>query len=275
MKKIIFLLAALLIAAESYSQKNPSINISVGISNPSGNMSGDLVYVNDEGYMYIDSNFIKTNYSASTGTTVTGSLKFPIDKRGVVNGLLLGSYTNFTAFTSSNFGTREIITTAGPIRVPVTYDHRFTTSTFAFGLDFTPLPEAKFSPFINPNLSLNIISLSISRQDNQLIRESNFNDAFRIGALINGGFQYRINNEYSFILSTAYHFANLLLKSNSSGFGERLDLNYSSGLSINDAEGEFWSNLPSPNEQPKLYKGETKNINWWNLMIGLNIKLGK
>lgn len=247
-------------------KKNPSLQIVVGLAFPSGELGGNFVSTNDSGISFIDTNFIRNNYGTSTGVSITGSLKFPLDQRGILSGMLMGSYGYFNAFKQSVIGT----TIQNNITVPVTFDKRFSTTTFGFGIEISPLSGSKISPYINTNLTLNILSLSVTRDN---FSPALFSDAFRVGLLSNAGIQINLNQEYSVIVSGSYHLANMLLKSHSEGLNERLEFNRSS-LPINDEEGTFYTNLSNPNFFPSSVSGSTKNINWWSLNIGLNIMLG-
>jgi len=269
LKKIILslLLIYLLFPSFSFSQKNPSLKFTVGLAFPSGELDGNLVSTNDSGISFIDPNFIKENYGASAGATLTGMLKFPLEKSGILNGNFVGSYSYFNAFRRSFLGT----TIDNNFVVPVTYDSRFTTSTFGFGIEITPVPDSKFSPFINADLTLNILSLSITRND---FNYAFFNDAFRMGLLTNAGVSIKINNEYSLVIGGSYHISNLLLKSSSDEFNDRAEFNREN-IPINDKEGMFYTNLSNPNFFSGQVTGKTKNVNWWNFNIGLNIVLGK
>lgn len=251
----------------SFSQKNPNLKFTVGLSFPAGELGGDLVATNDSGISFIDANFIKEHYGVSAGATLTGSLKFPLEKSGILNGNFLGSYSYFNAFERKFLGT----TIDNNFVVPVTYDSRFTASTFGVGIEITPVPDSKFSPFINTGLTLNIISLSVMKND---FTHAFFSDAFRMGLLTNAGVSVKINNEYSLVIGGSYHMSNLLLKSSTDNINDRVEFNREN-IPINDNEGKFYSNISNPNLFTEQVMGKTKNINWWNVNIGLNIVLGK
>ncbi|MDQ3019165.1 MAG: hypothetical protein M3R36_01130 [Bacteroidota bacterium] len=256
-----------LFAVRSHGQVRPSLQLTFGLAFPGENFAGELVSANDSGISNINPDFIKNNYATSTGATVTGTLKFPIGQSGLISGLFMGSYTYFSAFRRSVLAT----SIQNGVAVSGTYDNRFSTTTFGFGIEATPLPNSKFSPFINSSFTLNILSLSLKKDD---FITALFNDAFRMGVLTNAGLTISLNDEYSLVIGGSYHLSNLFLKSNSSDFEDRITNNRES-LPINDKGGEFYTNLSNPGLFPSLVNGTDKNVNWWNLNIGLNILLGK
>ncbi len=266
-KLILIILILLISASDSRSQNQPSLQFTGGFAFPGKEFEGDLVTVNDSGITYISSEFIKDNYAASTGATITGNLRFPIIGSGSLSGIITGSYTFFNAFRQSNLGTTLI----NNVAVPVTFDNRFTTSTFALGIEASPIPDAAFSPYVNASLSMNILSLSLLVND---VTSVIFNDAFRMGLLTNAGVNYRINNEYSVLLSGSYHMSNLFLKSQNDSYADRIGFNRES-IPINDEQGLFYSNLSNPDSVPVLVNGQSKNVSWWGINLGLSIVLGK
>lgn len=269
MKKFVtaFVLFSILLTSDCFSQKSPSLKFTVGLAFPSNELDGELVTTNDSGVSFINSEFIKNNYAAGTGATLTGVLKFPIDKQGIVNGNFLGSYSYFNAFRRNFLGT----TIENSFTVPVTFDSRFTASTFGLGFEITPLLNSTVSPFVSTNFTLNILSLTAIKND---FIYAFFNDAFRMGLLMNAGTEVKINSEYSFVLSGSYHMSNLFLKSGSENFNDRVEFNREN-IPINDEQGKFYTSISNSNSLADLVSGSTKNVNWWNVNLGLNIVLGK
>lgn len=257
----------LLNPSEIYSQARPSLQFNFGLTFPGKSFGGDLVTTNDSGVSFINSDFVKSNYGTSTGVNLTGVLKFPLDQKGVINGVFLGSYSFFNAFRKKFLGT----TIQNNVTVPVSFDNRFTVSTFGFGADISPSPNAKFSPFVNANLTLNFLSLTLSKDN---LTGAFFNDAFRIGMLLSSGVSIKLGNEYSLIFSGSYHASNLFLKSTNGEYLYRIVFD-TDNLPINDEEGRFYTNLSNPNLPPELVEGSTKKVNWWGLNFGVSIMLGK
>lgn len=251
----------------SYSQVSPSLQFSAGLAFPGNEFGGDLVTTNDSGISIINPDFVTNNYAVSTGATVTGMLKFPLGQQGIFSALFLGSYSYFNAFRRSILA----VTFENSITQPVTYDNRFSTTTFGFGMESSPFIKSKFSPFINANLTFNILSLSLQKND---FTTSLFNDAFRMGVLTNAGVSIKLNSEYSIVIGGSYHISNLFFKSNSGSFEDRVDFEREN-LPINDEDGTFYSNLSDVNSIPVLVDGKTKSVDWWNINFGLNIMLGK
>lgn len=265
--KILLLLFFLCLNTESSGQSNPSLQFTGGLAFPGSEFAGDLVTINDSGNINISSDFVKSNYAVSTGASITGTLRFPIGRTGLLSTLLTGSYSYFNAFRSSSIGT----TIENNISVPVSFDNRFSTTTFAIGIQASPLSGSKISPYADANLSLNILSLSLSQND---ITNVIFSDAVRMGIVTNAGLVFKLNNEYGIVLSGSYSISNLFFKNSSDRYSDRIQF-YSESIPINDEEGSYYSNLSDPEEPPVKVIGSGKNVNWWSINIGLNIVLGK
>lgn len=269
-KKIIFSFLFFQIFFNSnqlFSQARPSLQINVGLTIPGSEFGGDLVTEKDSGIVYINTDFVKNNYGTSTGVIIGGTIKFPLQDKGILSLLIGGSYSYFNTFRRTVLGT----TIENNITVPVRFDNRFSSTTAALGLEATPFQNSKITPFINTNLTMNILSLALQRND---IVTSLFNDAFRLGLLTNAGMYMKISKEYSIVLSAGYHLSNLLLKSQSGSYDSRIDFDRGS-LPINDEEGEFYTNLSEPDSAPVFVEGKTKNISSWNINLGIVIMLGK
>ena len=269
MTKIIKYFIAVLIfySQVSYAQIIPTLEFTTGLVFPAGQTGGELVYTNDSGISNISNNFIKDNYANSAGITIFGSLKIPFASNEIVSGLISGGYTYFNIFRTGFNGVGVINNT----QVAEFYDSRFSVSTFGFGIEVNPASKSKFSPFINSSFTINMLSLSVERNN---FNYAFFNDAFRLGVMSNAGISVKINNEYKFTISGNYTLANLLLKSSSSDFEDRVQFGREN-IPINDGEGEFYSNLSNPDSIAEPVNGSKKNVNWWGINLGLNIVLGK
>ncbi len=268
---ILFIIALLtsipFISDNCYSQVNPSLQINFGLTFPGKDFGGELVTTNDSGYTYISPDFIANNYAASTGVNVTGTIKFPLGPKGNFSFLFLGSYSYFNLFKRSILGTSK----QNNLDVAINFDNKFTTTTIGLGLEATPFHASKISPFVNASLTVNILSLTL--QQNNFITTL-FNDAFRMGVLTNAGVTVRLGGEYSLVIGGSYHMSNLLFKSQSSDYNDRIVFEREN-LPINDKGGTYYTNLSDPNFAPSLVNGKTKNVNWWGFNIGINIVLGK
>lgn len=262
---VVFILLNL--TSQSRSQSRPSLQFTAGLAFPGNEFAGELVTENEAGISYISSDFIKNNYAASTGASVTGSLNFPFSSSGLFSSLLTGSYSYFNAFKSSIFGT----TIENNLSVPVSFDNRISVTTVALGLQVSPSVSPKISPFLNANMGLNILSISLSRNDAASVI---FSDAVRLGIVTNAGLTYKINNEYGFILNGSYNMSNLFFKSSSDSYNDRIQY-YSDDNQISDKEGSYYSNLSDPDYPPVKVQGNNKNVNWWSINLGLSIMLGK
>lgn len=251
----------------SFSQSSPSLQINIGLAFPQEGLKGELVSTNDSGVSNINGDFIQKNYAASTGATISGNIKFPFGRLGYFKGLITGSYSNFNIFRRNFIGT----TYQNNVTVPVSFDSRFSVSTVGLGAELTPLPNSKISPYLNTNFTISILSLSLLKND---VTSVIFNDAFRAGLLTTAGVNVNISSEYSIAIGMGYHLSNIFLKSHKESFGDRIEFNRES-IPINDDEGRFYTNLSNPDLVPMLVNGKSKNVNWWNFTIGLNIVLGK
>lgn len=265
--KLTFLIVHLIIISETFAQVKPTLNIYSGIAIPAGEMRGDLVSADNSEYIFINSDFIKNNYAASEGVTISGTLKIPFDKRGLISGLFLGSYSYFNAFTRSKIGT----TIENGLLVPVTFDSRLSATTFGLGIEINPLTSGKIVPYINSEFTFNILSLSLKQND---IESAIFNDAFRMGIMTGAGISFRLNDEYKLLFGGTYHLSNMFLKSSGGSYEERVSFGREN-IPINDGQGIFYSNISNPDSEPSSVSGIKKNAAWWNVNIGLSIELGK
>lgn len=265
--RIIPVLLLLIISNYSYGQNSPSLTLSAGISVPAQDLGGELINTGDSGISFISSEFIKNNYANSTGASLSGSLLIPFGKKGLIIGRLSGSYTFFNLFRKKFFG----ITKENNLITAVSFDNRFSATAIAIGIEINPFPESKIRPFVYSDFTVNLYSMSLIRNENLSVL---FNDSFRLGLLPGAGIIFQFDKEYSFALGGSYHFGNLLLKGGSGSFEDRIVFERE-GIPINDMEGLFYTNLSDPDSYPQQISGISKNINWWNISLGINIVLGK
>ncbi len=266
-KTFVILLSILILSENVSGQNKPFLQIVTGLSFPGDSFSGDLITTTSNGTIFINEDFVKTNYAASTGINITGVLKFPIESKGILLAALTGSYTSFNTFRRSDLG----ITVVNNVEDDVNFESDFSASTFGLGFEVSPAPNSAINPFINSSLSLNLLALSLTRNDALNII---FRDSFRMGVLANAGVNIKINNEYYFTVSAGYHFSNLFFKSSSDSFEDRVTYSREN-IPINDEEGSFYTNLSNPDIYPQYVNGTTKKVNWLNINIGINIILGK
>lgn len=266
--KYAFLISVIFLFNEkAFAQNKPFLQITTGLAFPGNSFAGDLVTATENGYIFINEEFVKNNYAASTGINVSGILKFPLESKGILLGALTGSYSTFNTFRKSNLG----ITVINNFEDDVNFESNFSVSTFAFGIEVSPSPTSKINPFINSSLSINLLALSLTRND---ALEVVFSDSFRMGLLTNAGVNVKINQEYYFTVSAGYNFSNLFFKGGSNSFEDRVTYSREN-MPINDEEGSFYTNLSDPNIEPQYVNGTTKKVNWLNVNIGINIILGK
>lgn len=250
-----------------YSQKIPSLQISIGLTSPGGDLGGEFVTVSDSGIYNISEEFVKNNYGISTGITIAGNIVFPFDQKNLLNFIFSGEYTSMNSFKRSVFG----ITKVNGVTVPVTYDNAFSGSMFGLGLSTNPAVGKKLSVYLNSIFTMNFLSLSFTEND---IFQTYFSDSFRMGVKSGAGINYRISSEYSLLLGGSYHFTNLFFKSVHGDFNDRLVSNVEN-LSINDDEGSYYTNLSDPENGFQLVNGKKKNIDLWSINLGIVIFLGK
>lgn len=262
-----FIAGLILISQISAGQNTPTLEITTGLVFPSSQTGGELVSTNDSGISNISQSFIKDNYANSTGVTISGSLRIPVSKNKILSALITGGYTYFNIFRSVENGVGIVNNT----QIAETYDSRFSVSTFGFGFELNPVSDSKISPFLNSSMTLNILSLSVDRNN---FNFAYFSDAFRIGLMSNAGIAIKIDNEYEFTISGNYTLANLFLKSSSNNFEDRVQFGREN-IPINDGEGEFYTNLSNPDSIAESVTGSKKDVNWWGISIGLNIVIGK
>ncbi|HMQ67851.1 MAG TPA: hypothetical protein PKA90_02180 [Ignavibacteria bacterium] len=268
LKVLLFILIIIFLkSGKSFSQNKPFLQITTGLSFPGNSLAGDLVTTTENGFIFVNEEFVKNNYAASTGLNVSGILKFPLESKGVLLAALTGSYTSFNTFRRSDLG----ITVVNNIEDDVNLESNFSVSTFAMGLEVSPSPNSAVNPFINSSISLNLLALSLTRND---ALDIIFSDSFRMGLLSNAGVNIRINKEYYFTISAGYHFSNLFFKSGSNTFEDRVTYSREN-IPINDEEGSFYTNLSNPNIAPQYVNGTTKKVNWLIFNLGINIILGK
>lgn len=255
-------------AGQLHSQARPSLQMNVGFTFPGKSFGGDFVATNDSGISNISPDFVKSNYGTETGIQIIGELRFPFDKNDRFKLLMSGAYSYFNIFRRSFFGT----TIENGATIPVTFDNRFSVSTFGLGVEFSPAKfSKKVTPYVNSSFTFNFLSLSLIKNS---YSGALFNDAFRIGLMSNGGIIYKLGGEYSVSFNAGYHTSNLFLKSHKESYNDRLIFDQDR-LPINDQEGRFYSNLSDPENPPQIVEGNTKNVGWWTFGIGINILLGK
>lgn len=265
--KINFVLIIFFLSNYSNAQNSPLLNLSVGMSVPAQELGGELTSTDKSGFSFINKDFVKNNYANTSGISLCGALKIPFGKKGLFAGRITGSYTFFNVFRRSFLGVTRINNT----EVTVSYDTKFTSASMGFGLEFDPVSGSKIRPFLYADFKINLFSMSLIKNDNLT---SLFNDSFRLGFLPGVGISYVIDKEYSLVLGGSYNFGNVFLKSSSQSYNDRVVFERE-GIPMNDKEGLFYTNLSDPDSLPILESGKSKNINWWDINLGINIVLGK
>lgn len=275
MKIKILLLAffSLVLTSNSFSQfDKPLFQFGIGIAEPMDDLKGDdYVFYAPNGFIYIDTNFIAKNYAAKTGLHFFGAAKINFDKYSITRGVGFISFNTFNTFQSTRTGVTGILIAGDTLPTSVQYDYSFTNFAIGFGFEIAPSAFTNIiSPFAGVNLSLNFMG-------GELTRTEGFNDTnrvgfngFRLGVNFNGGIEVKVNKNFGIVAGIKYDLGNLLLQSNDRSVSGRIEWGRT-GVSLNDEEGQYISNLSSPiGGQFEYYNNEEKKVNWGTIYLGLN-----
>lgn len=286
MKVFILLLAFFIFIPITYTQFNkPSVQISIGISEPFHDMKGTYyTYGTYKSFqvLLIDSNLISANYGAKTGVTIFGEGKINFDKYSIFRGLLHLSYNTFNTFEATKSGNGlvtvlDLNNNPDTVVTPVNYNWTFRNFGFGLGLEVAPLSFTNLiTPFFNATFDFNFLSATITRTENGVDSlKSDFQD-FRMGVGFNGGLEFKINKILGLVVGARYNIANLFGKNTNSSVSSRVVWG-STNASINDGEGYFYSSLGAKVEgtPAKLYHSNEKKIGWGTIYLGLNIYFPK
>lgn len=300
MKKSILLLFILLMPfASSIAQFDKfSIQIGVGLASPLNDLKGDSPFNYQSswtGYwlnynttpphldsttlydvLLVDSGFVKNNYGAKTGFSVFGSAKINFDKYNTVRGVLSLSYSNFNTFEGDKSGDMPFLLGSGYTYSPITYSSSFNAFGLGLGLEIAPTSFTNIlTPYFGGSFNFNFLSAELTRSFGRDSIKASFGSEFRIGASLYGGLELKTFKGVDLILGLKYDFGNLLLKDTRSSINDYLEWG-KTNMSLNDGEGYYYTSLTNPvgGGATKLVHTNDKQINWWTVLVGVNIYPG-
>lgn len=287
MKLLKYFLLVLIFSSVSYSQFDKTIlQLGIGIIEPFGSTSKGTYYSNYRlgsiNALGIDTNFMRNNYGLKTGLGFFGKAKFNFDKYAITRGVLFASFNTFNTFEPSKSGNIgvEVININNQIdTIPVSVNYSYTFNTFSFGLGFELAPTSftsLVSPFVNANLSFNLMNGKLSRTENRVDSVSLSFSEFRIGVNFDAGIEFKVNKQFGVAFGIKYDLGNLLLKNTNSGISDVIEWG-KSNASLNDGEGNFYSTIYGPvlTSIRREVRSQKKDINWGTIYLAANIYLDK
>ena len=287
-KLLLQLILVLFISSLSFAQfDKPVFQFGFGIVQPQADLKGDqfVNYTNNYytpvigstisgNFALVDSNLFANNYGAKTGIYIHGVGKINVDKYEIFR--LIGelSYSSFNTFESAKSGFTPLFVRSGNNVTwqpyPISYDYSFGNFGIGLGVELAPTSFTKLmSPFFDAMVSMNFFNAKLTRTTGVNDTTSATFDAFRIGVKFGTGLEFKVSNQWGFVLGAKYDLGNLLLKSNDQvGLVEW----GRSGASINDEGGTFLSNLPYAlgDFGYGQFNSKTKAIDWATFYIGVN-----
>jgi hypothetical protein len=297
MKKIILLFFLIIIPITgAFSQFDKfSFQVNLGITSPTGELKGESPfsyipswkqyfynpYKNaiDSSILYnilmTDSSFMKDNYGATTGFSISGAGKINIDKYNTFRGIFTLSFSSFNSFESDKSGQTPFLLMTpqfqGYTYVPVQFSSSFTAFGLGLGLELAPTSFTNaFTPYFGGTFNFNFLGATLTRAYGRDSIKAEIGSEFRIGAALHGGLELKVSKGMDIVAGVKYDFGNLLLKNTRSSFSDAVTYG-KTNISLNDAEGFYYSNLANAEgEGYKQYYTKDKKINWWTFFIGLN-----
>ncbi len=294
-KNLLFLLLLVLVPfLTAHSQFDKwSFQIGLGITEPMNDLKGEspFVYVPKwTGYwlnynnnpptldstifyniILTDSNFLKDNYGVSTGFSFTGAAKVNIDKYNTLRGIVTFAFSSFNTFRADKSGQSPFpVQNQGYQTVSVTYSNSFTAFGLGLGLEVAPTSFTNvFTPYFGATFNFNFLSANLTRSYGRDSLKADFGPEFRIGAALHGGLELKVSKGLDIVAGVKYDLGNLLLKNTRSGPQDAI--NYGkTNLSLNDDDGQYYSNLHDPNGVNKIFNSKNKAINWLTFFLGIN-----
>lgn len=283
-KIILLIIAGLAIISSANAQfDKPIITLGIGLNEPQADMRGEAF--TDKFYKnaiatFVSEDYITNNYGAKTGINFFGSGKINFDKFNILRGAVTLTYNNFNTFKADkNVNTLGLVGNFGggvdTVLVPVTYSNNFNNFGIGFGLEVAPTAFTNIiSPFFNANLNLNFLSASMVRTLSAYDSlKANFT-SFRIGANLNAGLEFKVNNNFGILVGAKYDWANLLLKVTDNSYASAVQFGRDN-LELNDEGGVYYSSLTQPvySTIPFPKTAKQKSMEWWTLYAGVNIYL--
>ncbi len=199
--KFIFLLAALLISSNVYSQSKMVFHLVGGYDLPAADLGGS----------YTGSPFIPEHYYMNPGPNVGADFKFYVDKNRTIGITAAGSY-NF--FKTDNLGGyyNELGNT-------YYYSDKLNILSASLGAEYRFITSSKFKPFIGLDLSGYFYdgkrTPSISEYPEIKVKSTRF--GFALGT----GVDWTLSKYFGLVLGAKYNFANLIGKNDSTETSEK------------------------------------------------------
>jgi hypothetical protein len=257
----------------------PSFQLGIGIVEPMDELKGKYYHNSFLGYYPIttpDTNLYRNNYGAKTGMHIFAKAKINFDKFNIIRGVGNVSFSSFNTFESQqqgNIGVRVINynNEIDTVIIPVKYNYTASVFNIGLGLEFAPLAFTnKFTPYFGSNMTFNLISTSLDRNENYWDTISTGAFGFRIGFNFDAGIEFKPNNSIGITAGVKYDLGNVLLKNTSSSLTDVHEWGRT-GSSLNDEEGYFYSTIYNPVLTSDRYqvRSKTKNINWGTLYAGV------
>ncbi len=247
-----------------------SFELTFGISQPYDELhADDYININQDGYIYVDSNLFANNLGAVTGIQFSGSAKINFDKYSITRALITLGYTSFNTFQATRTGTTllKFVNNTYEQR-QVTYDYGFNDFSIGLGLEIAPTSFTNIvTPFFNANFNFNFFNAELTRTTSIYDSNNAKLNSFRMGVNFNTGIEAMINKNIGVVAGLKYDLGNLLLEDTQrDGFIEWGSQN----ASINDANGRYISNLYYPiGEAYNYFQSSEKKINWGTAYIGV------
>lgn len=247
-----------------------AFQITFGISQPYDDLkANDYININQDGYIFVDSNLFATNLGAQTGIQIAGAAKFNFDKYSITRAVVSLAFTNFNTFQATRTGTtlvKFVNNTYQPRQV--TYDYNVNDFTIGLGFEIAPTSFTNIvSPFFNANFNFNFLSADLTRTTSIYDSNSVELNSFRMGVNFNAGIEAMINKTFGIVAGVKYDLGNWLLKDTQrDGFIEW----GSKSANINDTEGRYISNIYYPiGEAYNYFESKEKILNWGTAYIGV------
>jgi hypothetical protein len=285
MKFIKLFILFFIFTSVTYSQfDKPVLQFGLGLVEPFDDLKGtyySTTYYSVHNNVIIpllapDTGLFASNYGAKTGLYFYGKGKINFDKYNIFRAMASISFSTFNTFQPSQNGNIGVRAFNDSTILPTSVSYNYTFNVFSIGIGLEVAPFAftnVFSPFFGGTMTFNSMSAKLSRNEG-------FNDsvtfnasAFRIGFSLDAGIEAKFSKMFGMVLGIKYDLGNVLLKSTSSGIADRHQWG-STNASLNDDQGQYFSDLQSYLDPPSYYglvNSKKKNINWGTIYLGVNI----
>lgn len=239
---------------ELFSQPRFVVQFGGGLAIPLEDTKGDFSGLNG-----IDTSFMKSNYGGGVGFNITGAFKYSIDKGGYSRAVVFGALNTF-------FNRASGFMNEGGYLFPMKHEWNLNFVNLGLGLEFVPFPKGPFTPFVNANFILNIMSAYLTTESASLPDNSKWKESLRMGVNGNAGFEIRASKNFGIVIGATYSLQNLLLKDNDNinhfNFGKQ-------EIGFNDAGGIYFSNMYDGGYS-QAYQGLEKKFTSLSVYAGIS-----